>query len=87
MSAQPVLAGQSTSPGRKRRKQNSDGLPAALPWIGPVLLLIFAIVIFPAGFMIYNSTREISQSGIDQAPQGSPISLMCSLIQTCRACC
>lgn len=70
MSAQPVLAHPAASPGRKRRRQNSDGLPAALPWIGPVLLLIFAIVIFPAGFMIYNSTREISQSGIDQGSAG-----------------
>ncbi|MHA7155318.1 carbohydrate ABC transporter permease [Arthrobacter sp. TMN-50] len=70
MSAQPVLAGRPTSPGRKRRGQDSDGLPAALPWIGPVLLLILAIVIFPAGFMIFNSTRDISQSGIDQGTAG-----------------
>ncbi|GAA1876134.1 sugar ABC transporter permease [Paeniglutamicibacter psychrophenolicus] len=38
---------------------------AALPWIGPALLLILAIVVFPAGYMIYNSTRKISQVGTD----------------------
>ncbi|MCC3299587.1 carbohydrate ABC transporter permease [Arthrobacter caoxuetaonis] len=36
---------------------------AALPWIGPVLLLIFGVVVFPAGYMIYSSTRKISQAG------------------------
>lgn len=36
---------------------------AALPWIGPVLLLIFGVVIFPAGYMVYSSTRRISQAG------------------------
>ena len=38
---------------------------SALPWIGPALLLILAIVVFPAGYMIYNSTRKISQVGTD----------------------
>jgi multiple sugar transport system permease protein len=32
--------------------QNRDSLWSALPWIGPVLLLIFGIVLFPAGYMI-----------------------------------
>ncbi len=42
----------------------------ALPWITPVLLLIFGVVLFPAGVMFYNSTRDISQSGVDKGPAG-----------------
>ncbi|GAB4589498.1 carbohydrate ABC transporter permease [Nocardia sp. IFM 10818] len=43
---------------------------AALPWIGPVLLLIAAIVVFPAGYMIWTSTRDLSQYGQDRGPAG-----------------
>jgi multiple sugar transport system permease protein len=43
--------------------QNRDSLWAALPWVGPVLLLIFGVVLFPAAYMIYSSTRRISQAG------------------------
>ncbi|MDO8145637.1 MULTISPECIES: carbohydrate ABC transporter permease [unclassified Isoptericola] len=32
--------------------------------------MIFLIVLFPAGYMIYNSTREISQSGVDRGAVG-----------------
>lgn len=42
----------------------------ALPWIAPSLLLIFGIVLFPAGVMFYNSTRDISQSGVDRGGVG-----------------
>lgn len=48
---------------RASRGQNSDSFIAALPWIGPVLILVFGVVLFPAGYMIYNSTRRISQAG------------------------
>lgn len=48
---------------RKSTTQNREGLLAALPWIGPVLILIFGVVLFPAVYMIYNSTRRISQAG------------------------
>ncbi|WP_246165463.1 carbohydrate ABC transporter permease [Arthrobacter yangruifuii] len=48
--------------GRKKPRSN-ESLWAALPWIGPVLVLIFGVVIFPAGYMIYSSTRRISQAG------------------------
>lgn len=34
------------------------------------MLLIGAIVVFPAGYMIYNSTREISQAGVDRGSVG-----------------
>ncbi|MFZ3453454.1 carbohydrate ABC transporter permease [Arthrobacter sp. 7Tela_A1] len=51
-------------PPRLRKKgQRSRDILAALPWIGPVLLLIFGVVVFPAGYMIYSSTRKISQAG------------------------
>jgi len=43
----------------------------ALPWIGPAILLILAVVIFPAALMIFNSTRAISRSGIDQGGNGA----------------
>ena len=49
---------------RKSAREGASFL-AALPWIGPALLLIFTIVVFPAGYMIYNSTRKISQVGTD----------------------
>ncbi len=42
----------------------------ALPWIGPALLLILLIVVFPAGFMVYTSTRDISRTGKDKGSAG-----------------
>ena len=48
---------------RAGRPRGSESIWAALPWIGPVLILVFGIVIFPAGYMIYSSTRRISQAG------------------------
>ncbi|MFC9998361.1 carbohydrate ABC transporter permease [Nocardia sp. NPDC127526] len=53
----------------KGRTRFTAGL-AALPWIGPVLLLIAAIVVFPAGYMIWTSTRDLSQYGQDRGPAG-----------------
>lgn len=49
----------------RRRGTDSQSLFSALPWVGPALLLILAIVVFPAGYMIYNSTRKISSVGTD----------------------
>lgn len=45
-------------------------LLSALPWIGPALILIFGVVLFPAVVMFYNSTRDISLSGIDKGSVG-----------------
>ncbi|WP_026344025.1 carbohydrate ABC transporter permease [Nocardia sp. BMG111209] len=42
----------------------------ALPWIGPVLVLIAAIVGFPAGYMLWTSTRDLSAYGTDRGPAG-----------------
>lgn len=43
---------------------------AALPWVGPVLLLIAAVVVFPAGYMVWTSTRNLSAYGQDRGPAG-----------------
>ena len=45
-------------------------LVAALPWISPALLLIVAIVLFPAGYMAWTSTRDLSEYGVDRGPAG-----------------
>ncbi|PQZ93010.1 sugar ABC transporter permease [Arthrobacter sp. MYb227] len=52
-------------PAKRKSAREGASFLAALPWIGPALLLIFTIVVFPAGYMIYNSTRKISQVGTD----------------------
>lgn len=58
--------------GRPRSGAGTRGkdLLHALPWIAPTLLLIFGVVLYPAGVMFYNSTRDISQSGVDKGPAG-----------------
>jgi multiple sugar transport system permease protein len=43
---------------------------AALPWLAPAVLLILGVVLFPAGVMVYNSTRDISISGVDKGSAG-----------------
>lgn len=48
-----------------------DSLWKALPWIGPCLLLIFGVVLFPAGYMIYNAFRSISSYGTDIGAAGA----------------
>ncbi|MFB7721883.1 MULTISPECIES: carbohydrate ABC transporter permease [unclassified Nocardia] len=53
----------------RRTTRFTAGL-AALPWIGPVLVLIAAIVVFPAGYMLWTSTRALSPYGQDQGPAG-----------------
>ncbi|HEV6954840.1 MAG TPA: sugar ABC transporter permease [Promicromonospora sp.] len=42
----------------------------ALPWIGPAVALIATVVLFPVGLMFWNSTRDISQSGVDKGGVG-----------------
>lgn len=42
----------------------------ALPWIAPATALIVLVVLFPAGLMIFNATREISLSGLDKGSAG-----------------
>ncbi|WP_240034791.1 carbohydrate ABC transporter permease [Glaciihabitans arcticus] len=61
-----------TADRRPRRREGTSlrDLAIALPWIAPALLLILGVVIFPAGVMFYNSTRDISQSGVDRGGVG-----------------
>lgn len=62
-----------TAPSPASRRETGTGLRDllhALPWIGPGVLLIAAIVLYPAALMIYNSTREISQVGVDRGGVG-----------------
>lgn len=47
------------------------GLPAALPWIGPSLVLIAAVVAFPACYMVWTSTRDLSAYGQDHGSAGA----------------
>ncbi|MGV8851442.1 MAG: carbohydrate ABC transporter permease [Rhodoglobus sp.] len=61
----------STSPSSSGTRRTSwRDTVAALPWIGPALILIFGVVLFPAVVMFYNSTRDISISGIDKGSVG-----------------
>jgi multiple sugar transport system permease protein len=53
-----------------RRKPGGRDLLASLPWIGPALILIFGVVLFPAVVMFFNSTRDISISGVDKGSVG-----------------
>jgi multiple sugar transport system permease protein len=56
--------------GSGKRKTGGRDLLASLPWIGPALILIFGVVLFPAVVMFFNSTRDISISGIDKGSVG-----------------
>jgi multiple sugar transport system permease protein len=58
------------APSSSRRRHRRQDVLAALPWLLPALLLIVAIVLFPAGFMAWTSTREMSTVGVDQGSAG-----------------
>jgi multiple sugar transport system permease protein len=70
MTKAPLAPGTITSRPRRAAGRSSKDLVQALPWIAPALVLIFGVVLFPAVVMFYNSTRDISQSGIDRGPAG-----------------
>ncbi|MBB4910432.1 carbohydrate ABC transporter permease [Actinophytocola algeriensis] len=42
----------------------------ALPWLLPALVLIVGVVIFPAGYMVYTSFRDLSRFGKDRGWAG-----------------
>ena len=52
--------------GRRSRAE----LLAAAPWLAGVLVLIVAVVLFPAGYMMWNATRDISAFGVDRGGAG-----------------
>ncbi|MCT2223302.1 carbohydrate ABC transporter permease, partial [Microbacterium paraoxydans] len=53
-----------------RGRPGGRDLLQALPWIAPALVLIIGVVLFPAGVMFFNSTRDISLSGLDKGSVG-----------------
>lgn len=71
-----ATTGRPRTPGTPRARRVSSGRPGAkdllqaLPWIAPALLLIIGVVLFPAGVMFFNSTRDISLSGLDKGSVG-----------------
>ncbi len=66
----PTQTGAAASRPRSGVGTRLKDLLAALPWVGPALILIFGVVLFPAIVMFYNSTREISLSGLDKGSAG-----------------
>ncbi|MGH3761227.1 carbohydrate ABC transporter permease [Actinophytocola sp.] len=42
----------------------------ALPWLAPALILIGGVVVFPIGYMIYTSFRDLSRFGTDRGWTG-----------------
>ncbi|WP_431245390.1 carbohydrate ABC transporter permease [Leifsonia xyli] len=72
--AETTRAGAAT--GRPRRgaspkpRGGASDLWHAVPWTLPALILIFGVVLFPAGYMVYNSTRKISIAGVDHGSVG-----------------
>ena len=55
---------------QKRPGAGATDLWHAVPWTLPALILIFGVVLFPAGYMIFNSTRKISVAGVDHGSVG-----------------
>ncbi|HEV7184425.1 MAG: carbohydrate ABC transporter permease [Actinomycetales bacterium] len=49
---------------------SASDLWQAVPWTLPALILIFGVVLFPAAYMIFNSTRRISVAGVDHGSVG-----------------
>lgn len=54
---------------RSPRRRHGTGV-AALPWIGPALILVGGVVVFPALYMIWTSTRDLSSYGQDRGTAG-----------------
>jgi multiple sugar transport system permease protein len=52
------------------RKRPLRDAVRAVPWLLPAGLLIFGVVLFPAGYLIYDSTRDIGLAGVDQGYAG-----------------
>lgn len=62
-------AGAVSRPRRPEGRRGKDTLQA-LPWIAPALALIVGVVFFPTAVMFWNSTRDISRSGVDKGSAG-----------------
>ncbi len=66
----PRSPGAPERPRAVRARSRGKDLLQALPWIAPALALIIGVVLFPAGVMFFNSTRDISLSGLDKGSVG-----------------
>jgi multiple sugar transport system permease protein len=61
------------APGRGpalRRAARRQTTLQALPWLAPALILIGGVVLFPIGYMIFTSFRDLSQFGKDRGWAG-----------------
>ncbi|RZS44850.1 carbohydrate ABC transporter membrane protein 1 (CUT1 family) [Herbihabitans rhizosphaerae] len=54
----------------RKRKARRETTLQALPWLAPALILIGGVVIYPAGYMIYTSFRDITRFGTDRGWAG-----------------
>lgn len=66
----PSRAGATLSRPRRPEGRRATDLVQALPWLAPALLLIVGVVLFPTAVMFFNSTRDISRSGVDKGSAG-----------------
>ena len=53
-----------------RRQARRQTTLQALPWLAPALVLIVGVVLFPVGYMIYTSFRDLSRFGKDRGWAG-----------------
>ena len=67
--ALPIADPQPRTRTLKRRARRQTTLQA-LPWLAPALVLIFGVVVFPVGYMIYTSFRDLSRFGKDRGWAG-----------------
>ena len=67
--ATPITDTPRGNPTLRRRARRQTTLQA-LPWLAPALILIGGVVVFPIGFMIYTSFRDLSRFGKDRGWAG-----------------
>lgn len=65
----PIADPQPRTKALKRRARRQTTLQA-LPWLAPALVLIIGVVVFPVGYMIYTSFRDLSRFGKDRGWAG-----------------
>jgi len=53
-----------------RRRARRQTTLQALPWLAPSLILIGGVVVFPVGYMIYTSFRDLTRFGTDRGWAG-----------------
>lgn len=58
------------TPRALRRRARRQTTLQALPWLAPSLLLIGGVVVFPVGYMIYTSFRDLTRFGTDRGWAG-----------------